>query len=258
MNSNEQRDYIDQMLQEADVLHQETKEGQVEIKDDASGRAESDEEVIDLGNNFNFDGFQVVRREFFAHINEPSVTFNNCKFYVNTACIQKFPDSDNVQVLVNKDTKILAIMPCPANARDSFSWCSLSKGKRKPKQITCNLFFAKVFSMMGWNPDHRYKILGKLIHANGETLIAFDLTATEIYQRTVSEGSKPRTSRIPVFPAEWQNQFGLPYNEHKQSLQVDILNGYAVYSIKDSAPVSDPEEVPDGTIPEEVLKQLDA
>ena len=55
MNSNEQRDYIDQMLQEADVLHQETKEGQVEIKDDASGRAESDEEVIDLGNNFNFD-----------------------------------------------------------------------------------------------------------------------------------------------------------------------------------------------------------
>ena len=214
MNSNEQRDYIDQMLQEADVLHQETKEGQVEIKDDASGRAESDEEVIDLGNNFNF--------------------------------------------LVNKDTKILAIMPCPANARDSFSWCSLSKGKRKPKQITCKLFFAKVFSMMGWNPDHRYKILGKLIHANGETLIAFDLTATEIYQRTVSEGSKPRTSRIPVFPAEWQNQFGLPYNEHKQSLQVDILNGYAVYSIKDSAPVSDPEEVPDGTIPEEVLKQLDA
>ena len=112
--------------------------------------------------------------------------------------------------------------------------------------------------MMGWNPDHRYKILGKLIHANGETLIAFDLTATEIYQRTVSEGSKPRTSRIPVFPAEWQNQFGLPYNEHKQSLQVDILNGYAVYSIKDSAPVSNPEEVPDGTIPEEVLKQLDA
>jgi len=257
VSSNTQREYINQMLQEADTLHQETNEGQMEKTDETARRAESDEEVIDLGESFNFDGFQVVRREFFAHIYEPSVTFNNCKFYVNTACIQKFPDTDNVQVLVNKDTKILAIMPCPANARDSFAWCTLSKGKRKPKQITCKLFFAKVFSMMGWNPDHRYKILGKLIHANGETLIAFDLTATEIYQRTVSEGSKPKTSRIPVFPAEWQNQFGLPYNEHKQSLQVDILNGYAVYSIKDSVPVSDPEEVPEAAIPEEILRQLD-
>ena len=159
MSSNTQREYINQMLQEADTLHQETNEGQMEKTDETARRAESDEEVIDLGESFNFDGFQVVRREFFAHIYEPSVTFNNCKFYVNTACIQKFPDTDNVQVLVNKDTKILAIMPCPANARDSFAWCTLSKGKRKPKQITCKLFFAKVFSMMGWNPDTGTKFL---------------------------------------------------------------------------------------------------
>ena len=110
--------------------------------------------------------------------------------------------------------------------------------------------------MMEWNPDHRYKILGKLIHANGETLIAFDLSATEIYQRTSVDGSKVRTSRIPVFPAEWQNQFGLPYNEHKQSLQVDILNGYAVYSIKDSA--KEPEEARDSDVPADVLQQLDS
>ena len=109
MSSNTQREYINQMLQEADTLHQETNEGQMEKTDETARRAESDEEVIDLGESFNFDGFQVVRREFFAHIYEPSVTFNNCKFYVNTACIQKFPDADNVQVLVNKDTKILAM-----------------------------------------------------------------------------------------------------------------------------------------------------
>ncbi len=109
---------------------------------------------------------------------------------------------------------------------------------------------------MEWNPDHRYKILGKLIHANGETLIAFDLSATEIYQRTSVDGSKVRTSRIPVFPAEWQNKFGLPYNEHKQSLQVDILNGYAVYSIKDAA--RDSEDVGEADVPTAVLQQLDS
>ena len=251
MSSNEHLDFINQMLSEADLMHQEPKP--------APAAAEpSDDEVLEFGDNFDFDGFQVVRREFFAHINEPSVTFNNCKFYVNAACLQKFPEADNVQVLVNKDTKILAIMPCPANARDSFTWSTISKGKRKPKQITCKLFFAKVFSMMDWNPNHRYKILGKLIHANGENLIAFDLTATEIYQRTVTEGQKTRTSRVPVFPAEWQNQFGLPYSEHKQSLQVDILHGYAVYSIKDTAPAPEEGKSDDEGIPPDVLERLDS
>lgn len=199
------------------------------------------DEIIDMGDDFDFDGFQVVRREFFAHLSEPAVTFNNCKFYVNSACLNKFPDINHVQVLVNQNTRILALRPCAENARDSFAWCNTSKGKRKPKQTTCRLFFAKIVSMMGWNPDYRYKLLGKLIHANGEYMIAFDLTATEVYQRTFIEGSKPKNSRTPVFPAEWQNQFGLPYKEHQQSLQINIFDGYAIYSIKDSSPSGPPD-----------------
>lgn len=195
---------------------------------------EKGDEIIDMGENFDFEGFQVVRREFFAHLSEPAVTFNNCKFYVNSACLHKFPDADYVQVLVNQKTKIMALRPCAENARDSFAWCNASKGKKKPKQTTCKLFFAKIASMMEWDPDHRYKLLGKLVHANGQYMIAFDLTATEVYQRVPSEGARPRTSRTPVFPAGWQDQFGLPYKEHQQAMQVDIFDGYAIYSIKDS------------------------
>ena len=195
---------------------------------------ENGDEIIDMGDDFNFDGFQVVRREFFAHLTEPAVTFNDCKFYVNSACLNKFPDTDYVQVLVNQNTKIMALLPCAENARDSLAWCYASKGKRKPRQTTCKLFFAKIVSMMDWNPDYRYKLLGKLIHANGQYMIAFDLTATEVYQRIFPEGAKPKTSRTPVFPADWQDQFGLPYKEHQQSMQINIFDGYAIYSIKDS------------------------
>lgn len=202
---------------------------------------EKGDEIIDMGDDFNFDGFQVVRREFFAHLSEPAVTFNNCKFYVNSACLNKFPDTNHVQVLVNQNTRIMALRPCAENARDSFAWCSASKGKRKPKQTTCKLFFAKIVSMMDWNPDYRYKLLGRLIHANGEYMIAFDLTATEVYQRTLTEGAKPKNSRTPVFPAGWQDQFGLPYKEHQQSMQINIFDGYAIYSIKDSSPAGPPD-----------------
>ena len=210
------------------------------IQKDTVPFLEKGDEIINMGDDFDFDGFQVVRREFFAHLSEPAVTFNKCKFYVNSACLNKFPGANHVQVLVNQTTRIMALRPCAELARDSFAWCSASKGKRKPKQTTCRLFFAKIVSMMGWNPDYRYKLLGKLIHANGEYMIAFDLTATEVYQRTFAEGAKPKSSRTPVFPAEWQDQFGLPYKEHRQSMQINIFDGYAIYSIKDSSPSRPP------------------
>ena len=44
---------------------------------------------------------------------------------------------------------------------------------------------------------------------------------------------KPRTSRTPVFPEQWQNQFGLPVAEHTKRMQVNIFNGYTVFGIKD-------------------------
>ena len=81
--------------------------------------------------------------------------------------------------------------------------------------------------------EYKYKLLGRIVHANGEYLLVFDLTATEIYQRTLTEGQKQRTSRIPVFPAEWQNQFGLPYKDHQQEMQINIFDGYAIFAIQE-------------------------
>lgn len=214
-----------------------------EGKESRSTNAIVDDDVIEMNGIFDYEGYQVVRREFFAHINEPSVTFNNYKFYPNTACINKFPSVEYVQALVNKERKILALRPCAESDRDAFLWCTVRSGHRRPKQMTCRLFFAKVFALMGWNVDHRYRLLGKVIHANGEYLIAFDLSATEVYQRTYKDGEKPKNSRAPVFPIGWQEQFGLPYHEHQKSMQVNIFEGYAVYGIKNNQIIDDSNNV---------------
>ena len=180
------------------------------------------EEILNMGEDFDFGEF------------EPSLTFNNCRIYVNAASLSKFPNTDYMQILINRQTKILALRPCREGDRDAFPWAYDSKGKRKPKQVTCKLFFAKIFTMMGWNPDFRYKLLGTVIHSKGEYLLAFDLSSTEVYQKTYTEGEKPKTSRTPVFPSGWQNQFGLPFYEHRQSMQINIFDGYAIYAIKDN------------------------
>ena len=171
------------------------------------------DEDVEIDDDFIFDGYQVVRGEFFSHIFAPSLTFNNFKVQVNTACIKKLPDFDYVQIMVNPDEKKLAVRPCMEDEKDSFRWCSAT-AKRSPKQISCRMFFAKVFTLMNWQIDYKYKQLGKLKKANGQYLFVFDLNAPEIYKRTIKDDGKSTTSRSPVFLEEWKNDFGIPVSEH--------------------------------------------
>ena len=197
------------------------------------------ENEIVLDDSFSYNGYQVVRGEFFAHLYEPSVCFNQSKIYVNTGCLKRMQDVDYVQILVNAEEKKLVIRPAGEDEKDAFLWCSIKNNARKPKQITCRVFFAKIANLMSWNTDYRYKLLGKIIRSREEKLIVFDLTATEIYRRTAKNGEKPRTSRKPVFPAEWKNQFGLPVEEHRKQLQINIFNGYTVFGIRENKKTTD-------------------
>ena len=194
-----------------------------------TGKASPAPEVEET--DFNFDGYQVVRGEFFSHIYEPSFCFSNDKVYVNASCLKKLPDHDYVQILVNPEEHKLAVRPCSEDERESVRWCSAS-GKRTPKQITCRVFFAKVMSLMGWNPAYRYKLLGKLIRSNSQLLFVFDLTSPEIFRRQVREDGKVKSSRTPIFPEEWKNQFGRSYKEHQERLQVGTFDGYTVFNLQ--------------------------
>ena len=178
-------------------------------------------------------GFQVVRREFFAHVREPSIIFNDGKVGVNTACVRKLPDVEYVQFLIHREKKLLAIKPCDELDLYSFQWGSTKDGKRFPRQVTGRLFYMKICDLMGWIPQYRYKILGKLSKSNGEYIFVFDLQATETYERAMTSEGKKKNSRVPVFPASWKDQFGIPFEEHQKALQVNMFDGYALFSLSD-------------------------
>ena len=180
---------------------------------------------------FSYDGYQVVRAEFFAHLFEPSVTLNKETVSVNMACLRKLPNTEYVQFLVNPIERKLAVKPCSEDMKDSFRWSSGEGKKRKPKKITCRIFFAKVMELMGWNPKYRYKILGKLMHNKDDTLFVFDLNSAEAYQ---NKGKGSTSSRSPHYPDEWKNQFGIPASEHQDIQQISIFDDYTVFKIERS------------------------
>ena len=128
--------------------------------------------------------------------------------------------------------KKLAIKPCIEDMKDSFRWSSGEGKKRKPKKITCKIFFAKVMDLMGWDPKYRYKILGKLIRTKNDSIFVFDLSSAEAYQNRA--GGNPAASRAPLYPEEWKNQFGIPATEHQDIQQISIFDDYTVFKLERS------------------------
>ena len=205
---------------------------------------------IALEAGFSFDGYQVVRREFFSHKFDPTLTIKGNSIIFNNACISKMEQVVYVQVLVNPATEKLVIRPCEEGARDAIRWCVAKDDKRKSRQITCGLFTAKLYEMMGWEALYRYKLQGAKIDYQGEQLYVFDLTSTEIFLPSVKDPENPDAKAkrgATVFPKDWRDSFGIPVLEHAASTQVNLLEGYSFADVgaKPEAPKQVPMEMID-------------
>ena len=98
------------------------------VKDNLTPITEvEDIDDYEVDDSFNYEGFQVVRGEFFAHIFEPSLTFNRGRISFNMACINKLPSIDYVLPLVSSKERRVAIKPTTEDVKDSFVWCTYAR-----------------------------------------------------------------------------------------------------------------------------------
>lgn len=221
-----------------------------------------DQKAIELAEDFSYEGYQVVRRELFAHLREPAVVIRRDSVTFNTACIAGLEDAVYIQILVNQDNKRMVVRKCEENDKDALRWCVAKPDKRKSRKMTNKIFSAMMYEMMGWNLDCQYKILGHKITFEDETIYVFDLMETEIFldikgkrakkdtesqsttesanniEETVSSNTDnersaeeiKRKNRIPFYPKEWKDSFGLPVEEHRKALEINMLDGYAEFT----------------------------
>lgn len=221
-----------------------------------------DQKALELAQDFSYDGYQVVRRELFAHLREPAVVIRRDSVTFNTACIAGLEDAVYIQILVNQDNKRMVVRKCEENDKDALRWCIEKPDKRKSRKMSNKLFSAMIYDMMGWNTDCRYKILGHKITHEDETMYIFDLLETEIFMDTkrkkkanpdsvekkeelvtaetdqTSEQNQEeiaakvarKLNRIPFYPKDWKDSFGLSVEEHKKALETNLTDGYIEFS----------------------------
>lgn len=174
---------------------------------------ENPEELVNLA------GFQVTKAELFSHTREPAITIWENKIKFNMACLRRFPGVTHIQVLIHPEEKRLIIRPCLPDAPDSLRWAKGGGEKElSNRDLLCRLFAAKIFDLMGWDKQYRYKMMGKPAVYNGEMLFLFRLTDFELFVA----GKKSRS----YLPGEWRDYFGVPVENHEESYKVDLAEGY--------------------------------
>ena len=112
-------------------------------------------------------------------MNDPTFTFYKYKAYVNTLCLKELSESDFIEILINPRDKLLAVLPSAIYEKDSIRWCRNTE-KKIPRHISCKIFSAKVFSMMDWNVNYRYRLHGQITIVENTKICLFDLDSLEI------------------------------------------------------------------------------
>ncbi|MBO5239330.1 MAG: hypothetical protein J6B50_11250 [Lachnospiraceae bacterium] len=173
---------------------------------------------------------EVVRQDYFVSQEEPQFTFKKGKAYINSAGLRMFPDQDYIQILVDKEEKVLIIKPLREKAKDSFRW-SAGK-KRQPRHMRCVPLYYMIYRMMGWNLNARYRITGTKLEYGSATVLFFRLSEAVCYvtEDTLDENGKPVVQEL--FPKEWEMKFGIAEAEHEEKDVVTVYEEDGLFEIK--------------------------
>ena len=108
-------------------------------------------------------------------------------------------------------------------------------------------FARNLLDCIGW--VRRLKEFDPPIQVFFEQLYVFDLTSTEIFLPAVKDPDNPKARAkrsAAMYPANWRDSFGIPVQEHDDSMQVDLMEGFNFADMggKPEAPHEDQEQLP--------------
>lgn len=83
--------------------------------------------TVEVMNRLDLSGYEVVRAQYFATLQNPAMTISNGKLRFNTACLKKFEDVEYVELLLNSVDRCIAIRPCAKDNPNAIHWGRLKE-----------------------------------------------------------------------------------------------------------------------------------
>ena len=180
--------------------------------------------------HIDFGEFETPRAEMFGDTKSPAFTVNGRVVGANSVCVRQLWDVDYVEFAISQNRQLLLLVPCSEYVVQGYKWAREKDGKRYATTRTGVPFVLAICQMMGWDPNQRHRIPGKLINSEGVEMMSFDLTAAKHFDKP--SGQKGTRSQV-IFTGDWDGHFGPKFSESRRTLLVDKFDQLTVWSIKE-------------------------
>lgn len=177
--------------------------------------------------------YELPPRTQFSMLKKPAVSIKGKEITFNTACIRLFEGIVHVLPFLSAEKRRLAVIMRKEEGSSTVEWAREKNGAYVNKTISSLEFSDKIYQMMGWNRNCRYKILGRIANSSEGIIIVFDLdeaveyAASEEYMDKKTGEVKKRT--IAYFPEKYRDCIGKTYSDYVASEQVSLFENIQDY-----------------------------
>ncbi|MBQ9389148.1 MAG: hypothetical protein IJU07_03120 [Synergistaceae bacterium] len=159
---------------------------------------------LELQQTFNLNELKMIRKELFPSLRDPAVTFREESVTFNNACINGLEDVIYIQMFVEERRKHFVVRGCDENDINALRWCVARPDKRKSRRMRCPRLMEKLYRLMNWDKECRYRALGYKIESGGELFYVFDLKVTQIFRE---KGAEAINGNDEVQPAAERREY---------------------------------------------------
>ncbi len=205
-----------------------TKEDYIKASESVYGTAEAEPEmtVETSDGDFDFSGFEIAEMGFVFTRNFPMLSMENGTLSFSLECLRKIPKVADVQLLVHPGKRTLAVRPAPKGDRHSIRWSRKCNGNYLSKPVSAAAFSDTLFSLFGWDGDHKYRLRGMHLKNGDEEALLFtaadasilvrrDLLEAELDPEEEFAPLETSGKRVVAVPEQAAHAFGKNFYEEK-------------------------------------------
>ena len=191
------------------------------------------EQKAELGYE-DLDSYELPPRTQFSMINKPAVSIKYREMTFNMACIRLFEGVQFILPFTSRTKRRLAVATCSEEEAESVQWARINnKGAWTNRTIVSEEYLAKIFEFMHWDPNCRYKVMGRVTNSERGLILVFDLdeailftTPEEYVDRKTGEVKK---RQIKYYPDEYKERIGKSYKDYLEKYQMSMFEQLSDY-----------------------------
>ena len=180
----------------------------------------------------DLSGYELPPRTQFSMLSKPALSIKYGKMTFNMASVRLFDEALFILTPVHREKKRLMVVPCKEEESASLQWARVreSDDVKVNKTISSEEFILKLYKLMGWKLNCRYKILGRVALAKPgpmpvlifdlEDAIMFDSKPLEIVDEETGEIKK---KQVKYYPEEYKECIGKSYTDYIETKQMNIF-----------------------------------